>query len=50
MYDRNYSLYEIPLFVQAGSIIPMKTDDFGMFIFSHRINCKLMDIMLQCHL
>ena len=29
VYDRNYSLYEIPLFVQAGSIIPMKSDDFG---------------------
>ena len=29
VYDRNYSLYEIPLFVQAGSIIPMKIDDFG---------------------
>ena len=29
VYDRNYTLYEIPVLVRAGSIIPMKTDDFG---------------------
>lgn len=29
VYVRNYTLYEIPVFVRAGSIIPMKTDDFG---------------------
>lgn len=29
VYYRNYTLFEIPIFVQAGSIIPMKVDDFG---------------------
>ena len=29
IYDRNFTLSEIPLFVQAGSIIPLKTEDIG---------------------
>ena len=26
---RNYTLSEMPVFVKSGSIIPMRTDDFG---------------------
>ena len=41
--NRNYTLSEIPLFVQAGSIIPMKTDDFGTkSAFSLRGMCNKM--------
>ena len=29
VYTRNYTLSEIPIFVQAGSIIPMKAEGFG---------------------
>ena len=29
IYDRSFTLSEIPLFVQAGSIIPLKTEDIG---------------------
>ena len=28
--ERSYTLSEMPVFVKAGSIIPMRTDDFGM--------------------
>jgi hypothetical protein len=27
--NRNYTLSEMPLFVRSGSIIPMRTNDFG---------------------
>ena len=35
VYHRNYTLYEVPVFVQAGSIIPMKTDDFGNELYTY---------------
>ena len=31
VYVRNYSLPEIPVFVKAGSVIPIKTDDFSTY-------------------
>ena len=31
--SRNYTLSEMPLFVKSGSIIPMRTDDFGMRVY-----------------
>ena len=30
--SRNYTLYEMPVFVKSGSIIPMRTDDFSKYI------------------
>ena len=30
--SRNYTLHEMPVFVKSGSIIPMRTDDFGMTV------------------
>ena len=36
--SRNYTLYEMPVFVKSGSIIPMRTDDFGKYYyFEHAI-------------
>ena len=33
--NRNYTLSEMPLFVRSGSIIPMRTNDFGRAAYIH---------------
>ena len=36
--NRNYTLSEMPLFVRSGSIIPMRTNDFGRFGYLYQCN------------
>ena len=31
--NRTFTLSEIPVYVRAGSIIPMRTDDFGQSVY-----------------
>ena len=39
--NRNYTLSEMPLFVRSGSIIPMRTNDFGRFGCLYQCNTFL---------
>ena len=38
--NKSFTLSEIPVFVKAGSIIPMKPDNFGQH-FIHLVFCYI---------
>ena len=52
VYVRNYSLSEIPVFVKAGSVIPMKTEDFGTYKYrnSDTSNIQCYNIIICLHI
>ena len=46
MLSRNYTIYEMPIFVRSGSIIPMRTDDFGMLTKLSTLNIQMYYLLI----